>query len=136
MLWGMDGRYFITYRDFLRPGDVAVVYNHGGIFPAVIKFTKPFFFDKAKLGWKKGNNHFLFPYRIPFGIIHESKIPIHIKFSTEEVDDVAEILDSNFIDKISFIADKGRTWNQYFQVSIISITLEDFTTISDEIKLH
>ena len=40
----------------------------------------------------------------------------------------------NFIDNIVFIADKGRTWNQYLQVSIISITKEDFETISKAIK--
>jgi hypothetical protein len=36
----------------------------------------------------------------------------------------------NFIDNIVFIADKGRSWNQYLQVSIINITKDDFDTIS------
>ena len=39
----------------------------------------------------------------------------------------------NFIDDITFIADKGRTWNQYVQVSIIRITEEDFITINNGI---
>src|SRR3989304_6665583 len=38
LLWGMDWRYFVTLERFLKPGDKAVVYMHGGRFPAVIEF--------------------------------------------------------------------------------------------------
>jgi hypothetical protein len=47
------------------------------------------------------------------------------------IDRKAQWNKSNLIDKIVFIADKGRTWNQYLQVSIISISEEDFNTISN-----
>ena len=76
---------------------------------------------------KKVKNRFLFHYRIRFRIIHESKNPLQISFSTEEVGGRAQLSKHNFIDGIVFIADKGRTWNKYLQVSIINITEEDFT---------
>ena len=68
-----------------------------------------------------------------FEIISESKNPPRISFSTEEQDNEAQWNRANLIDDIVFIADKGRTWNQYVQVSIIRITEEDFNTISKAI---
>lgn len=56
-----------------------------------------------------------------------------IYYSTEEIENKAQLIKPNLIDDILFIADKGRTWNQYLQVSIISITEEDFNTISKAI---
>ena len=35
----MDARYYITFNDFLREGDQAAVYVHGGKFVAIIKFV-------------------------------------------------------------------------------------------------
>ena len=132
-VWGMDARYFVTLKNFLKSGDKAVVYTHGGNFVAVIEFIRDFYHDLKPIGWTKGKKDFLFPYRINFKIIKESKEPIKIFFSTEEENHEAKWTKPNFIDKIIFIADKGRTWNQYLQVSIISITKEDFDTISKEI---
>jgi len=131
--WGMDARYYVTLEKFLRAGDKAVVYTHGGEFKAVIEFVGEYFHSVDDLGWTKGKNKFLFPYRIKFQIIHESVNPIRIYYSTEEVGDKAKKSRPNFIDDIVFIADKGKTWNQYLQVSIINITEEDFTTLSEAI---
>lgn len=131
--WGMDSRYFITFERFLRAGDKAVVYTHGGKFRAAIEFIGGYFYSEEDLGWTKGKNSFLFPYRIKFRIIHESSNPIQIFFSTGEIGEKAEWSNPNFIDDVVFIADKGRTWNQYLQVSIINITEEDFSKISEAI---
>ena len=133
-IWGMDARYFETFEKFLKSGDKAVVYTHGGKFVAVVEFIGDYFHSEEDLGWKKGSKKFLFPYRIKFKIIHESNSPPKIKFTTEEVGTKAKKLNSNLIDDISFIADKGRTWNQYLQVSIIRITNEDCDTICDAIR--
>ncbi|MEM5785222.1 MAG: EVE domain-containing protein [Candidatus Aenigmatarchaeota archaeon] len=133
-VWGMDGRYYVTLKKFLKSGDQAVVYTHGGKFVAVIEFVGEFFYEEKEIGWTKGKNKFLFPYRIKFNIIHEANNPISISFSTEINNHKAQWNKLNFIDEIVFIADKSRTWNQYLQVSIISITKEDFETISKAIK--
>ncbi len=132
-VWGMDARYFVTLKKFLKSGDKAVVYTHGGKFVAVIEFVGRFFYSEKHLGWTKGKKAFLFPYRINFKLIHEAVNPVSVSFSTEEINNKARWIKPNFIDKIIFIADKGKTWNQYLQVSIISITKEDFDTISKEI---
>lgn len=128
-IWGMDARYFVTLKKFLKAGDKAVVYVHGGKFVAVIEFIGKFFYSEKDVGWKKGRNRFLFPYRIKFKIIFESKNPPAITFSTEEINNKAYWNKPNLIDNITFIADKGKTWNQYFQVSIIRIPEEDFNRI-------
>jgi predicted RNA-binding protein len=132
-LWGMDARYFVTLKKFLKEGDRAVVYTHGGLFVATIEFSGECFYSEEDIGWTKGKNKFLFPYRIKFRILKESEHPPQISFSTEEVNGKAQWKKPNLIDEIVFIADKGRTWNQYLQVSIISITEEDFNTISKAI---
>ena len=132
--WGMDGRYYVTLEKFLRAGDRAVVYTHGGKFRAIIEFVGTYFYSEDDLGWTKGKNKFLFPYRIKFRIIHESVNPVQISFSTSEIGNEARRSNPNLIDDIIFIADKGRTWNQYLQVSIINITKEDFDTLSQAIS--
>ena len=128
-VWGMDARYFVTLERFLKSGDKAVVYTHGGKFVAAVEFVGEYFYSEDDIGWKKGKNSFLFPYRIKFRLIYESKNPPVISFSTEETGNKAKWGRSNLIDDITFIADKGRTWNQYLQVSVIRITDEDFNTI-------
>lgn len=133
--WGMDARYYVTLDKFLRAGDMAIVYTHGGYFRAVIEFVGEYFHSTLHLGWKKGDKNFLFPYRIKFEIIHESVNPLRIHYSTEETGDEAKKSRPNFIDNIVFIADKGKTWNQYLQVSIINITEEDFSALSEAIKI-
>ncbi len=125
----LDARYFVTLKKFLRAGDKAVVYNHGGKFVAVVEFVGESFYCEEDIGWTKGKNKFLFPYRIKFRIIHESRNPPRIIFSTEEIRNKVRWSKPNLIDEITFIADKGRTWNQYLQVSIIRITNEDFDVI-------
>lgn len=133
-LWGMDARYYVTFEKFLKDGDEAVVYTHGGKFVAIIRFEGQFFYDNKVLGWTKGKNGFLFPYRIRFSITHESRSPPQIAFSTDEgADGKAKWIKPNLIDDITFIADKGKTWNQYVQVSIIRITEDDFNTVSQAI---
>jgi len=112
-VWGMDARYFVTLEKFLKAGDKAVVYIHGGRFVAVVKFVGEHFYSEKDIGWTKGKNKFLFPYRIKFKVIHESKNPPKISFSTEEIKNKAQWNRPNLIDDITFIADKGKTWNQY-----------------------
>ena len=131
--WGMDARYYVTLEKFLREGDKAIVYTHGGKFRAIVEFIGRRFYSEDGLGWTKGRKPFLFPYRIKFKIIHESANPVQIFFSTGEVGNKAEWFNTNFIDDIVFIADKGRTWNQYLQVSIVNITEEDFVNLSKAI---
>ena len=131
--WGMDARYYVTLEKFLRAGDKAVVYTHGGRFRAIFEFVGRYFYSEDDLGWTKGKNKFLFPYRIRFRMTYESANPVQISFSTEEIGNEADWSNPNFIDDIIFIADKGKTWNQYLQVSIISITEEDFTRLSEAI---
>lgn len=132
-LGNMQIQYFVTLEKFLKAGDRAVVYTHGGRFRAIIEFIGESFHSEEDLGWTKGGNKFLFPYRIKFRIIHESANPMRISFSTEEIRNKAQWSNPNFIDDIVFIADKGRTWNQYLQVSIINITKEDFDKLSQAI---
>ena len=134
-IWGMDARYYVTLKRFLKSGDKAVVYTHGGKFVAAVKFVGEYFYSEEDLGWTKNGNKFLFPYRIKFEIICESKNPPKISFSIKEENNKARWIkrNHNLIDDIIFIADKGRTWNQYLQVSIISITEEDFNTIYEAI---
>ena len=129
-VWGMDARYFVTLEKFLRAEDKAVVYTHGGRFVAVVEFVGQYFFSEEDIGWTKGKGRFIFPYRIKFRLVHESKNPPKISFSTAELRNKAEWSKPNLIDDISFIADKGKTWNQYLQVSVIRLTEEDFNTIS------
>jgi len=133
-LWGMDARYYITLRDFVKDGDQAIVYMHGGKFVAIIQFSGEYFYSEEDIGWTKKDKKFLFPYRIKFNIIKEAKAPIEISYSTEVKDNKANHVNPNLIDKLTFIADKGRTWNQYLQVSIIKITEEDFNIIKNEIN--
>jgi len=129
----MDARYYKTYERFLHSGDKAVVYTHGGTFVAAVEFVDNFFLDKRDLGWTKGVTSFLFPYRIKFKVVHLAKAPVKIEYSTIEVNDEAKTIRANLIDDICFIADKGKTWNQYVQVSIINISEEDYSTIVNAI---
>ena len=68
-----------------------------------------------------------------FTIIKEGVVPIKISYSTIENGNKAEHVHPNLIDNLTFIADKGRTWNQYMQVSIIRIVEEDFNVIRDNL---
>ena len=129
----MDARYYVTLEKFLKAGDKAIAYTQGGNFRAIIEFIGQYFYSEEDLGWTKGGKLFTFPYRIKFRVIHETTEPVQVSFSTEEIGNKARWSKSNFIDDIVFIADKGRTWNQYLQVSIINITKEDFNTLSQAI---
>jgi len=135
-VWGMDARYFVTLEKFLKAKDKAVVYTHGGRFVAIVEFVGEPFYSEEDIGWTKGKSRFLFPYRIKFRLLHESENPPKISFSTEELGNKAQWNKPNLIDDISFIADKGKTWNQYLQVSAIRITQEDFDTISKAIMAN
>ncbi len=101
---------------------------------AVIEFIGGWFYEEKDIGWTKGKRKYLFPYRIKFKILHEAKNPPSISYSTIEEGNKAKWIKPNLIDDISFIADKGKTWNQYLQVSIIRLTREDFDMIREAIK--
>lgn len=129
-IWGVDYRYFVTLRDFVGEGDTAVVYTHGGEFVAIVHFVGKMKEDFTHIGWIKKGKPWVFPYRIGFRILKEGKVPI--SFSTvrsPENVEKAQVIQPNLIDKLVFIADKGKTWNQYVQVSMISIPQEDFELI-------
>jgi hypothetical protein len=117
-------------RTFHRPPEIVGAGNR----IAIIEFISQYYYSEEDLGWTKGKDKFLFPYRIGFKLVHECRNPPQIAFSTEEIGNKANWKRPNLIDDIIFIADKGRTWNQYLQVSIISITKEDFNTISNAIR--
>ena len=133
-VWGMDARYYVTLEKFLKEGDQAVVYIHGGKFVAVVEFVGNCFYEESDIGWTKGEGKFLFPYRIKFKILYRAEKPPKISYSVIERGNKAEWVKQNLIDDITFIADKGKTWNQYLQVSIIRITKEDFDTLCEIIK--
>jgi predicted RNA-binding protein len=48
--WGMDARYYVTLTKFMREGDRAVVYTHGGKFRAIIEFLGSYFYSEDDLG--------------------------------------------------------------------------------------
>ncbi|ADI73260.1 protein of unknown function DUF55 [Methanohalobium evestigatum Z-7303] len=128
-LWGMDYRYYPTLAKFVNPGDKAVIYtSKNKRFVATVKFTGSYFYDDSDIGW-----NYLFPYRINFEILHENEKSPQINYTVSNDGNEANWFGDNLIDEISFIADKSRTWNQYFQVSIIRITEEDFNTIQNVI---
>lgn len=129
-IWGMDARYYVTLDKHVRPGDRAVVYTQAGRFKAAIEFTERYYYSEDDLGWPEGKHRFLFPYRIKFRVIHESDEPLVISPSTDDSSGQAKWSNPNFIDNILFIADKGKTWNRYTQLSIISITEEDYEEIT------
>ena len=127
-VWGLDYRYYITLKKFLIKGDKAVVYSHGGDFVAEVEIDSDFYYDSNPIGWTKSGKPFLFPYRVKIKINKEGTL--HISFSTQEDNEHAKHSHPNPIDDIIFIADKGKTWNIYFQVSILPIPKEDFEYIS------
>lgn len=63
LIWGMDSRYYVTLEKYLKSGDQAVVYTTGGFFVAAVEFVGDYFFDTTDIGWKKGDQKFIFPYR-------------------------------------------------------------------------
>jgi predicted RNA-binding protein len=126
-VWGMDFRYSVTLRRFVRRGDRAVVYSHGGNFVAAVEIVSEPYEDFTPIGWTKNRQPFLFPYRAKITILKEGQA--HVAFSTISEGERALHTAPNLIDEIAFIADKSKTWNQYLQVSIVPISHEDFETI-------
>lgn len=134
LVWGMDYRYYVTLKKFVKKGDKAVVYAHGGAFVAVVEITGKMREEFNHIGWTKNTKPYMFPYRIPLKILKEGKISISYSTTNEpENEQKASWNRSNFIDELVFIADKGKTWNQYVQVSIIRITKEDFDRIESNL---
>lgn len=129
----MDSRYYVTLQKYLNDGDYALAYRQGGTFPAAIQFKGVTYFDETDIGWTKSGKPFIFPYRINFAILKESKNPPKIGYSTVDQHGKGNWVKPNFIDDVVFICDKGRSWNQYLQVSILSITEEDYNTVSSRI---
>ena len=130
-VWGLDYRYYITLKNFIKKGDKAIVYSHGGDFVAEIEIDSDFYFDLEHIGWTKKGRPFLFPYRVRIKIMKEGRL--HISFSTQEDNELARHNNPNPIDNIIFIADKGKTWNIYLQVSILTIPKADFKYISNNL---
>ena len=128
MLWGMDGRYFVTLEKYVGDGDLAIVYSEGA-FLAAIQFVGRYFYDLTSLGWKRGDKKYPFPYRLHFEMVKESISPPRIFHSTEEEELRANWSKPNLIDDIVFLADKGKTCNQFLEESIVLIPKEDYETI-------
>lgn len=134
LVWGMDFRYFIVLRDFVRSGDKAIVYTKGGEFVAVVEFVGEMKEEFTHIGWTKKGRPAMFPYRIGIRTLREGRIPI--SFSTTNNSSNGERAlwpHPNFIDKLVFIADKGKTWNQYVQVSIANIPEEDYELVESNL---
>lgn len=135
MVFGLDYRYYVTLVNFVREGDKAIVYASGErAFAAVVEISGEMKEDFGHIGWTKGGMPYIFPYRVPLRILREGRIPIAYS-TTNETDnkEKANWNRPNFIDEISFIADKGKTWNQYVQVSILRIDKEDFDRVESRI---
>lgn len=130
-VFGFDYRYFETLKRFVEIGDKAVIYSHGGTFVAEVEITSDVYFNKEHIGWEKKGGPFLFPYRVDIKIKNEGEL--NISFSIVDNDEEAKHEKPNPIDEIVFIADKGKTWNIYFQVSILSMPKEDFEYISSRL---
>lgn len=132
MVFGLDYRYYVTLDKFIREGDKAIVYaSRERAFVATIEISGDMIEDFTHIGWTKGGKPYMFPYRLPLKILKDGKIPIMYS-TTNETDNKEKAVwfRPNFIDNLSFIADKGKTWNQYVQVSILRITQEDFDCVA------
>ena len=134
LVWGMDFRYYVTLKKFVRKGDKAIVYTHGGEFVAVVEINGEMKESFKHIGWAKNKKPYMFPYHVPLKILKEGKISISYS-TTNDPENVEKAVWSrpNFIDELVFIADKGKTWNQYLQVSIVRITKEDFDRVESNL---
>jgi predicted RNA-binding protein len=134
LVWGMDYRYYVTLKKFVRKGDKAAVYTHGGEFVAVIEISGELEESFQHIGWTKKGKPYMFPYRVPLKILKEGKTSISYS-TTNDPKNLEKVVWNrpNFIDELVFIADKGKTWNQYLQVSIVRITEEDFDCIESNL---
>lgn len=129
-MWGMDFRYYVTLKKFVRERDKAIVYSHGGEFVVAVEITGEMREEFSYIGWTKNGRPYMFPYRVPIRIFKEGKLSISCSTTNDEKNvEKASWKRSNFIDELVFIADKGRTWNQYLQVSIVRISKEDFDSV-------
>jgi len=127
-VFGFDWRYLPTLEKFVRPNDHAIAYVHGGSFVATAEITGPWFEDPRPIGWTKGKKPYLFPARLPIQILQEGVASIAWTVDHDE----RTVLErrQGLLNDIEFIADKGRTWNQYVQVSIVRITQSDYETVA------
>lgn len=133
-LWGVDYRYFVTLKKFVRAGDKAIVYSHGGDFVAEVEITSGMREEFTHIGLEKRGRPYMFPYRVDVKIIREGEI--HISDSTNEANEKALWVKPNFIDELIFLTDKGKTWNQYLQASMINISKEDFERIASNLHMR
>ena len=127
-VWGMDYRYLPTLKNFVHIGDKALVYSHGGVFVAEVEIISESYEDFTHIGWTKNGKPYLFPYRVKIKILKQGEVRIFYSVIEDEERTIHNR--PNLIDNIIFISDKGKTWNQYLQVSIINISQEDFVTIT------
>jgi len=126
-VFGFDWRYLPTLEKFVHPGDRAIVYVHGGSFVASVEMTGPWFEDPTPIGWTKGKKPYLFPARVPIRILEEGVA--NIAWTVDHNEKIVLARREGLLDEIEFIADKGKTWNQYVQVSIVRITQNDYETV-------
>jgi hypothetical protein len=80
------------------------------------------------IGWTKRKKAYIFPARVPIRILQEGMAAIAWTIDHDERRVLARR--EGLLDRIEFIADKGRTWNQYVQVSIARIMREDYETVA------
>lgn len=88
----------------------------------VIKFVGEFFYEEKEPGWTKGKSKFLFPYWIKFNIIHEAENPIPIHSQQKKLVTKHNRTNQILLMMLFLLRTKVEPWNQYLQVSIISIT--------------
>ena len=127
-VFGFDWRYLPTLERFVHVHDLAIAYVHGGAFVATMEISGPWFRSSEPLGWTKGGLPYLFPARLPIRILQEGRADI--AWTIDHDERTVKATRQGLLNEIEFIADKGKTWNQYVQVSIIRITQNDYETVA------
>ncbi len=131
-VFGFDWRYLPTLERFVNAGDEAIVYVTGGAFVATAEITGGWFEDHTPIGWTKASRPYAFPVRIPIRITSQGRAGV--AWTIDHDENRLRGRRDNLLNAIEFIADKGKTWNQYVQVSLVRITSADYDTVAGAIS--
>ena len=129
-LFGLDYRYYQTWKNFVKKEDKAVIYvtKKGFVATAIVKGKKV---DFKKIGWTR-----IYPYRILINI-EEGKNVVKLAYSLKEdlkkKEKVVHV-NPNFIDELIFVTDKSKSWSSFVYPSILTIPKEDFEKVKKGIK--
>ena len=155
-VFGFNWRYYVTWRDYLKAGDRAVVYLIGPRQELAARATieTDGYEDFTDIGWREKaprrrsvheqlepdetnsarlrGQSWLLPYRVRLKI-EPAPRPCRIHYSTEPEPDgeKANVTSPGAIDELTFIADKGDSWNVYVQPTLVRLTDEDYHRACD-----